>query len=224
MRRVIFWLVPLLALAPSVWGDDKPKDKQPAETPAAKEWKALQNDIEQMQKQAIKTFQEAKTDEEKAKIRSTFPEKMKAFAPRFLALVQKHPDDEIAMTAVEALTQIAGDDAQKLLRDALAKSSDEQAAAPLKLGLGLIAKTKADAATGAEADKLNQEAEQLLTAVVKSRNKAALEAAEKTLFVLQNLSLGKKAPDMEGEDADGKKFKLSDYHGKVILLDFWAGW
>lgn len=50
------------------------------------------------------------------------------------------------------------------------------------------------------------------------------EAAESKSFVLKNLSLGKIAPDIEGVDLEGKKFKLSDYRGKVILLDFWAHW
>jgi peroxiredoxin len=36
--------------------------------------------------------------------------------------------------------------------------------------------------------------------------------------------LGKKAPEIAGEDIDGKKFKLSDYRGKVVLLDFWGNW
>ena len=35
---------------------------------------------------------------------------------------------------------------------------------------------------------------------------------------------GKTAPDIEGEDIDGKKFKLSDYRGKVVVLDFWGNW
>ena len=32
----------------------------------------------------------------------------------------------------------------------------------------------------------------------------------------------KTAPDIVGVDADGEKFHLSDYRGKVVLLDFWA--
>lgn len=32
---------------------------------------------------------------------------------------------------------------------------------------------------------------------------------------------GNRAPEIVGEDADGKSFKLSDYRGKVVLLDFW---
>lgn len=32
----------------------------------------------------------------------------------------------------------------------------------------------------------------------------------------------KRAPEIVGVDADGKNFQLSDYRGKVVLLDFWA--
>jgi peroxiredoxin len=32
------------------------------------------------------------------------------------------------------------------------------------------------------------------------------------------------APDIESEDLDGVKFKLSDYRGKVVVLDFWGDW
>jgi hypothetical protein len=36
--------------------------------------------------------------------------------------------------------------------------------------------------------------------------------------------VGLTAQEIEGEDIDGKKFKLSDYRGKVVLLDFWGHW
>jgi hypothetical protein len=42
------------------------------------------------------------------------------------------------------------------------------------------------------------------------------------LFEIRNLQVGKVAPDIEGEDQDGQRFKLSDYRGKVVLLDFWS--
>jgi hypothetical protein len=51
---------------------------------------------------------------------------------------------------------------------------------------------------------------------------AVAERARADLFVLRNLSVGKEAPDIAGEDEDGKRFKLSDYRGKVVLLDFWS--
>src|SRR5262249_16033396 len=48
------------------------------------------------------------------------------------------------------------------------------------------------------------------------------ERAKAELFALRNLSVGKEAPDIDGEDQDGKRFRLSDYRGKVVLLDFWS--
>ena len=39
-----------------------------------------------------------------------------------------------------------------------------------------------------------------------------------------NIRAGKAAPEIKGPDLDGKEFKLSDYKGKVVLLDFWGHW
>lgn len=47
------------------------------------------------------------------------------------------------------------------------------------------------------------------------------ERATAELFELRHLTVGKQAPDIEGVDQDGQKFKLRDYRGKVVLLDFW---
>ncbi len=47
------------------------------------------------------------------------------------------------------------------------------------------------------------------------------EKAKAELFQIRHLAVGKEAPDIEGEDQDGQRFKLSDYRGKVVLLDFW---
>ncbi len=35
------------------------------------------------------------------------------------------------------------------------------------------------------------------------------------------VTAGAPAPDVEGRDADGQAFRLSDYRGKVVLLAFW---
>ena len=48
------------------------------------------------------------------------------------------------------------------------------------------------------------------------------DRAHGELFEIRNLSVGKEAPEIEGEDQEGKRFKLSDYRGKVVLLDFWS--
>jgi len=51
------------------------------------------------------------------------------------------------------------------------------------------------------------------------------EAAKKIKFFVDNLTVGKMAPDAECElMEEGKKAKLSDYRGNVVVLDIWATW
>lgn len=44
------------------------------------------------------------------------------------------------------------------------------------------------------------------------------------IFQIDHLQIGMPAPDIVGEDVDGVKFKLSDYKGKVVVIDFWGWW
>jgi len=48
--------------------------------------------------------------------------------------------------------------------------------------------------------------------------------AEGWLFEKEHLQVGKVAPEIEATDLFGVPFKLSDYRGKVVLLDFWGNW
>jgi endonuclease YncB( thermonuclease family)/thiol-disulfide isomerase/thioredoxin len=50
------------------------------------------------------------------------------------------------------------------------------------------------------------------------------KAAEPLLFERKFLVVGKVAPEIVGKDIDGKPLKLSDFRGKVVILDFWADW
>jgi uncharacterized C2H2 Zn-finger protein len=38
------------------------------------------------------------------------------------------------------------------------------------------------------------------------------------------IDIGQIAQEISGEDIDGVPFKLSDYRGKVVVLDFWGHW
>lgn len=58
--------------------------------------------------------------------------------------------------------------------------------------------------------------------VLLSQGDTIAERVEAELFEIRHLSVGKEAPDIAGEDQDGKQFKLSEYRGKVVLLDFWS--
>ncbi len=43
-------------------------------------------------------------------------------------------------------------------------------------------------------------------------------------FQRERLQIGMEVPDIVGKDTDGVEFKLSDYRGKVVVLDFWGDW
>ena len=48
------------------------------------------------------------------------------------------------------------------------------------------------------------------------------DAAESELYEIRHLAIGMPVLEIEGEDQDGQRFKLSDYRGKVVLLYFWS--
>jgi thiol-disulfide isomerase/thioredoxin len=50
------------------------------------------------------------------------------------------------------------------------------------------------------------------------------DVAGKWLRDVRFLVVGSPAQEIEGKDLNGQHFKLSDYRGKVVVLDFWANW
>ncbi|MCK5379772.1 MAG: TlpA family protein disulfide reductase, partial [Acidobacteria bacterium] len=48
--------------------------------------------------------------------------------------------------------------------------------------------------------------------------------ADNFLFAIDHLQVGKKAPELLGEDARGKPIRLSQFDGKVVAVVFWATW
>ena len=50
------------------------------------------------------------------------------------------------------------------------------------------------------------------------------DVAKSELFELEHLRVGQVVPEIEGKDLDGIEFKLSDYRGKIVMLDFWGHW
>ncbi len=53
------------------------------------------------------------------------------------------------------------------------------------------------------------------------RNSLWAPLAKARLEGIRTLGVGKPAPEIEGEDLDGRPMKLSDFRGKVVLLSFW---
>jgi peroxiredoxin len=64
----------------------------------------------------------------------------------------------------------------------------------------------------------------LLRALALLLTLAGIAATADLRAVVQPANKRKAAPQFALKDSSGKKIELKDYHGKVVLLDFWATW
>jgi hypothetical protein len=95
-----------------------------------------------------------------------------------------------------------------------------------------LGKQVVEALLKADLEKLSKEAETLYERITRefadvadARGGTLGKTAKQKLEALRHpILVGKPAPEIEGEDIDGKTFKLRDYRGKVVLLDFWGNW
>lgn len=117
--------------------------------------------------------------------------------------------------------------AERLLRGVLEKSPHRAIRAQAGLSLGLILNGRAHPRQAAarppgNAAALAKEAEELFERVATEYADVG-EVAEKAkgeLFEIRHLAVRKTAPDIRGKDSDDREFKLSNYRGKVVVLDF----
>lgn len=56
------------------------------------------------------------------------------------------------------------------------------------------------------------------------RDRKLGDKAKADLFEMRNLRVGMMAPEIEGESIHGEPMKLTDFRGKVVVLDFWGHW
>jgi hypothetical protein len=73
-----------------------------------------------------------------------------------------------------------------------------------------------------EAEALYQQASESYGTVKLPYDETVGEVAQRDLFEIQHLKVGKAAGEIDGEDEDRAPFRLSDYRGKVVLLYFWS--
>jgi hypothetical protein len=52
----------------------------------------------------------------------------------------------------------------------------------------------------------------------------AMTSSHSSRKATEGTVIGQPAPEIEGEDIDGRPMKLSDFRGKVVMLDFWGDW
>jgi hypothetical protein len=153
----------------------------------------------------------------------------------FVVFAEKYAADlkaERLTTVCQQIPFTGGKGGETLLRWLLEKDTRQEVQGVACLGLGQMLKQRADGMSDAEAkeaQKLRGESEKILERAADKYGDVKLpfrgsvgERAKSELYDIRNLSVGKTAPDVEGEDQDAKKFKLGDYKGKVVLLDFWS--
>jgi hypothetical protein len=116
---------------------------------------------------------------------------------------------------------------EALLRQIIAKNpgKDVQGRACLALGMQLHRRMGTAGKEGpAKAEAMLERAAGAYGTVKHPYYGTVGDKARGELYELRHLAVGKEVPDVAGADQDGKKFRLSDYKGKVVLLDFWGNW
>ncbi|MBP8302033.1 MAG: hypothetical protein KA020_16820, partial [Planctomycetes bacterium] len=61
-------------------------------------------------------------------------------------------------------------------------------------------------------------------AIAKAGDKRLQSQFDELVVEVEKFGIGMAAPEITGVDLDGVAFKLSDYRGKVVFLDFWGDW
>lgn len=214
----------------------------------------LSQEFEAAQADFSTLFQAAQTDAERETIRREKSPAPERYAPRFWQLVQSDPSDPAAVEALIWLatrayqTKEAGQALAVLARDHaassqvavvcnfapyIAESSQEFLQAVLEKNPSREIQAQACQslyrlsliADPAEADKYLDRLAEGFGELSSSRGRGTIaEFVKAEREHNQTFGIGKVAPETEGEDIDGTPFKLSDYRGKVVVIDFWGDW
>lgn len=138
-------------------------------------------------------------------------------------LIEKHANADWAERVVGTITNekkyFGMQEMDKLLSQlkSAAKNPDVQAATLDALATVLSGTSAGDA----ERKRAAEYKEELVKNYPDSRVVSRMNAKA---FREANLVVGKPVPDFTAKDIEGAEFKLSDYKGKVVLIDFWGFW
>jgi peroxiredoxin len=150
------------------------------------------------------------------------------------ALRRDHTHSDQIAGLCQSLERLDSPESEAFLRGVAAENPSRALQARALATLAVLLRNRGDARYNddpRESERCAQEAERTLTKV--ASDFGDLKATDSSTFAdwargvrdeMHRLSAGKTAPAIEGTDVDGKKFKLSDYKGKVVVVDFWAGW
>lgn len=232
MQRFILAAALLAAVCPTVWADEK-KD-------AKKEEK--KKNLAALQKEFFGKFNTAGS----AKARD---EVMAEYAPKFLAIAESEKDTKDGLQATIFVAQIGyrankpdlkkkagellmkhhtkseslNEDTLSMLSFVLGKESKPLLTEIMKNGANDDVKKAAftglvQAAESSLVDAKTDEAKQVEKELADYR-KIGVEK-----YKMKDLFIGATMPELKSQDLKGKDVKLSDYKGKVVVIDIWATW
>jgi len=155
-----------------------------------------------------------------------------------IALLQKEFVKAPEITRVLRVLAGSGDEvATEMVRAVLEKNPNRVAQAHAARALRDIAAEAVETATTLKEDKEEREKLELkqgkeyVAKLIAKGQKARADQKEldklikrKYSDIIPDLSVGQPVPEAISEDFNGKKVKLSDLKGKVIMIDFWATW
>jgi len=218
------------------------------ESDSAAAWEQLDRDYKTAERRFYKPWNDAKARGKPYALDYT-KHPSRTFLPRFLAFVRHNRGSDEAVKALIHVIRYTSDQKERggavaVLIEDYAKSQAIRPAiwilrsrAPDSLdmliemsphrdiqGLAMLARAQGLKNTDqARALRMLKDLQRKYTDVVERGSTLAYKA-EREIFEIENLAVGKVAPDIEGEDLAGVSFKLSDYRGKVVMLDFWGDW
>lgn len=146
-------------------------------------------------------------------------------------IVEKHISNPRLPNAFALLS--SGSNGPDLMELIASKTKEKSVAAQawLAAAQGLQKATSQPDQTPKQIEVANNRAEKIFEKLAKEygdleTGKTTIgELAKKALFEIQNLSIGKKAPEVVCLNINGdKEDKLSNYRGKVVVIDIWATW
>lgn len=130
--------------------------------------------------------------------------------------------------------------AEALIRKVMEQGKNDSVKGNATFGLASLLKARvanqADELDPAQQEKILDASEKLFETVVTTYPAAKggivlgvqmpgpADSAEKELYELRHLRIGKIAPNIRGKDSQGREFQLTDYRGQIVVIDFWAEW
>lgn len=216
--------------------DEEKKEKQAAAQKAVNEWQKLQRDAGPKFTALAKEFpaDPAALDA----IQGAMRYGRGRLPADLIQIVKEHHLKSPKLTGlIQALMNDESPAGEELLKAIAAESPEKSAKGPAMYALANRQLVKmgdyGSQATKADYEKVKPELDKLLDAVAKDyadvpfgKGKLGdqVEKFKERLDKAVARLIGMPSPEIEAEDIDGKKFKLSDYKGKVVMIDFWGDW